>query len=86
MAVAIARWFANPGDDVWLLYWRVQFAWIGALTAWSLLIRIALRRGLLLPDPPRLLLLASDDEIAGILQAWARVAHRHPLSRSFPVL
>ena len=42
--------------------------------AWSLLVRIALRRGLLLPDAPRLLLLAGDDEMADILQAWSHVA------------
>ena len=41
---------------------------------WSLLVRIALRRGLLLPDAPRLLLLAGDDEMADILQAWSHVA------------
>lgn len=74
MVVAIARWLVNPGDEVWLVYRRVQVIWLGALTAWSLLIRIALRRGLLLPDAPRLLLLASDEETEGILRAWARLA------------
>ena len=49
------------------------------LTTWSLLTRIALRRGLLLPDAPRLLLLASDEEMAVILQAWARVPSRQRL-------
>tara|TARA_B100000674_G_scaffold499057_1_gene541345 strand:- start:7710 stop:9068 length:1359 start_codon:yes stop_codon:yes gene_type:complete len=74
MVVAIARWLVNPGEEVWLVYRRVQLVWLGALTTWSLLMRIALRRGLLLPDAPRLLLLASDEEKAGMLQAWARVA------------
>ena len=84
MAVAIARWFVNSGDEIWLLYWRVQLAWIGALTAWSLFIRIALRGGLLFPDAPRLLLLASDREVPGILQAWGRVAHRQSLEPILP--
>ena len=53
--------------------------WLGALAAWSLLMRIALRRGLLLPDAPRLMLLASDEEMAAVLQAWARVAPRQRL-------
>ena len=74
MVVAIARWLVNPGEEVWLVYRWVQVVWVGALTGWSLLLRIALRRGLLLPDAPRLLLLASDEEMAGMLQAWARVA------------
>ena len=79
MVVAIARWFVNPGEEVWLVFRRVQLVWLGALTAWSLLMRIALRRGLLLPDVPRLLLLASDDEMSGIMQAWVRVASRQRL-------
>ncbi len=74
MVVAVVRWFVNPGEEVWLVHWNVQLVWIGGLTTWSLLMRIALRRGLLLPDPPRLLLLASDHEISGILKAWSRVA------------
>jgi lipopolysaccharide/colanic/teichoic acid biosynthesis glycosyltransferase len=79
MVVAIARWLVNPGEEVWILYRRVQVVWLGLLTAWSLLIRIALRRGLLLSDPPRLFLLSSDDEMPAILKAWNRVAHRHRL-------
>ena len=60
MVVAFARWLVNPADDVWLVYRSVQLVWLSALTLWSFLIRIALRRGLLSPDAPRLLLLASD--------------------------
>ena len=82
IVVVIARWLMNPGEEVWLVHRWVQFVWLGALTAWSLLIRVALRRGLFLPDTPRLMLLASDDEIAGILQAWTRVA---PLQRLQPI-
>ena len=74
MVVAIARWLVNPGDEVWLVYRRVQVVWLTSLTGWSLFIRIALRRGLLLPDAPRLLLLASDVELPCILKAWARVS------------
>ena len=79
MVVAIARWLVNPSEEVWLVYRRVQVVWLGALAAWSLLMRIALRRGLLLPDAPRLMLLASDEEMAVMLQAWARVAPRQRL-------
>ena len=74
VVVAISRWLVNPSEELWLVFPQAQVLWLGALTIWSLLIRIALRRGLLSPDAPRLLLLASDEEIAGVLHAWARVA------------
>ena len=61
------------------MFWQVHLVWHGALVFWALLIRIALRKGLLLPDSPRLFLLASDHERVNILQAWARVAPRHNL-------
>ena len=54
MVVAIARWLVNPSEQVWLVYRSVQVFWQGGLVAWSLLLRIGLRRGLLLPDAPRL--------------------------------
>ena len=85
IVVAIARWLVNPGDEIWLVYRRVQLFWLGALTAWSLIIRIALRRGLLLPDAPRLILLARDEEIPGMLKAWARVTPRQGLEAIPPL-
>ena len=60
MVVATARWFVNPGVDVWIVTRRVQVVWLTALSVWSLFTRLALRRGLLLPVSPRLLLLASE--------------------------
>ena len=84
MVVAIVRWLFNPGDEVWLVYRSVQLVWIGLLTLWSLLMRIALRRGLLLPDSRRLLLLASDTEISSILQYWTRVSSRQRLEPITP--
>ena len=80
MVVALARWLINPGDAVWLVYRRVQLVWMVALTGWALLVRLALRRGLLLPDAPRLLLLAQPDETHTVLTAWRRVPHRQRLS------
>ena len=63
LVVAIARWLVNPGEEVWLVYRRVQLPWIGALSLWSLAVRICLRRGLLLPEAPRMLLLAHPREL-----------------------
>ena len=50
------------------------------LTGWALLVRLALRRGLLLSNAPRLLLLAQQNEINAVLTAWQRVSHRQRLS------
>ena len=80
--VSIARWLFNPGYAVWVLDARLQASLHCALLFWSLMVRIALRRGLLLPDSPRLLLLSSDDEMPKILQAWSRVSsyqHLEPI-------
>ena len=60
--VAMARWLFNPGEEVWLVYRRVQVVWLVSLSGWSLLVRLGLRRGMLLPDAPRLLLLAAGQE------------------------
>ena len=79
MVVAIARWLINPTDAVWLVHRRVQLLWIGALTLWALAVRVALRRGLLLPDAPRLLLLAKPEETEIVLRAWRRVPQRQRL-------
>ena len=80
MVVAVARWLINPDDSVWLVYRSVQLLWMLALTGWALLVRLALRRGLLLPESPRLLLLAQPNEIPSVLTAWQRVPHRQRLS------
>ena len=77
--VAISRWLVNPNETVWLVYRRVQFVWLGGLTGWVLCIRFALRRGLLLPDPPKILLIAAADEISVVLRAWNRISPRHHL-------
>ena len=70
-------------NDVWFLRDSVQFVWLSLLIVWSFLIRLALRRGFLLPIQPRLLLLASDEDTPVILQAWSR---DHPRQRLEPIL
>ena len=82
MVVAVTRWLINPADAVWLVHRRVQLIWMTALTAWALLVRLALRHGLLLSDPPRLLLLSHRKDIDSVLKSWRRVPHRQ---RLFPV-
>jgi len=78
MVVAIARWLFNPGDNVWLVHRRVQLFWMAGVTAWALMVRLALRRGLLSPES-RLLLLAKPEEVNLIMRAWKRVPGRQRL-------
>ena len=82
MVVAVVRWLINPSDSAWLVHRRVQLVWMLSLTGWALSVRLALRRGLLLSDVPRLLLLAQQNEINALLTAWQRIPHRQ---RLFPV-
>ena len=55
----LVRSLYGVGEEGWLLYPKFQLAWLGALSAWSLIVRIGLRRGLLSPELPNILLLAS---------------------------
>ena len=73
VVLAIARWVTNPPESIWLLHRRVQLLWLSGVCLWSLLVRISLRRGLVLPDPPQLLLVADSQEAQIIQQAWSRV-------------
>ena len=79
MVVAIARWLINPGEEVWLVDRRVQFLWLGLLFVWSLLVRVGLRRGVLMPDRPRVLVLAGPDDQEAMLMSWRRVPQRERL-------
>ena len=75
----------NPPPEVWIVARQVQLPWLTALFVWSFLIRLALRRGLLLSNPPRLILLANSDETSEILHDWGRVElvqRLEPLSSS----
>ena len=84
MLVAIARWVVNPAVDVWLVHRRVQIVWIAGITAWALLVRFGLRRGVFSHEPPRLLLLAQPDEVDPIMRAWKQVPGRETLRSITP--
>ena len=79
VVVAIARWVTNPAESIWLLHRRVQLLWLSGVCLWSLSVRICLRRGLVLPDLPQLLLVADSQEAQVIQQAWSRVPQRQNL-------
>ena len=79
MVVAIVRWLINPNEMVWLVHRRVQFLWIGSLSLWVLAVRVALRRGLLLPDASRILLCVQPWELDIVLADWRRLPQRQRL-------
>ena len=84
LLVAVVRWFLNPATEVWLVHRSVQVIWLSALFGWSLLVRLGLRRGLLSPERPRIVMLAEDEEWVRLLKAWKRVPQRDPLHRVSP--
>lgn len=79
VVLAVCRWILNPDEMVWLVYRRVQLVWMPLLTIWSLLVRIGLRSGLLLPAAPALLLLGSGPESEAVMQAWKSAPAWKPL-------
>lgn len=79
LVLALGRWFLNPGDVIWLVYRKVQLAWMMPLALWSLMVRISLRRGLLLPELPALLVLGPESETRLVLQAWQAVPSQQRL-------
>ncbi len=79
MVMAISRWLINPADSIWVVDRSVQLVWMFVLTGWALLVRLALRRGLLLSESPRLLLLGQQNEIQRVLTVWQRIPHRQRL-------
>ena len=82
--VAIVRWLINPGLEVWLVHRRVQFLWMTGISCWAFAVRLALRRGLLLPESPRLFLLAASDEVESVIWAWKRVPEHQRLRPTTP--
>ena len=70
--VAVVRWFLNPATEVWLVHRSVQVIWLSALFGWSLMVRLGLRRGLLSPERPRIVMLADDQEWVWLRKAWKR--------------
>ena len=78
MVVAIARWLLNPGDEVWLVYRRVQLLWIGhSRYGHGRTCRSA--PGILLPEAPKMLRSQSPRSWRRVLRAWQRVPRRQRL-------
>ncbi len=83
MLVAILRWVINPSLDVWLVYRSTQTVWLFSTAVWSLMVRIGLRRGALLPEEPKLVVVAPEEEAYEALHAW-RVTPTRIMPRWLP--
>ena len=79
VVMAVCRWALNPGQEIWLLYRRVQLVWMLPVTIWSLLVRVGLGKGLLLPEAPALLVLGPERESEIVMKAWQAIPARQPL-------
>ena len=60
------------------MYRRVQLVIMPLLTLWSLVVRIGLLSGFLLPAAPALLLLGSGPESEAVMKAWKAVPDWKP--------
>ena len=79
VVVSLARLMLNPPDSVWLVHRSTQVAWLAPLMGWSLLMRGLLRRGVLLPPEPQVVLVGPLHELEPVLEAWRRTPVRQPL-------
>ena len=74
--VALLRWLWNPPVAIWVVHRSSQLQWLLPVACWSLLVRVGLRRGALLPEEPQLLLVAPEPEATLALQAWQLTPRR----------
>ena len=70
MLVAVLRWIINPSLEIWLVFRSSQISWLIPTAIWSLIIRVALRRGALQAEDPKIILIASPLEAKEALNAW----------------
>ena len=79
MVLALARLLFNPADTVWLVHRSTQATWLPLLMLWSVLMRVLLRRGLLVPPAPQLVLVGSPADLKISLAALSRTPLHQPL-------
>ena len=79
IVVALARLFFNPADTVWLVHRSTQAIWLSLLMLWSVMWRVLLRRGVLIPPLPRMFLVGSPSDMQTVLAAWKRTTSRQSL-------
>ena len=79
IVVALARLLFNPVDTLWLVHRSTQAIWLPLLMLWSLVWRVLLRRGVLIPPLPPMFLVGSPAEMQIVLAAWKRTPPRQSL-------
>ena len=77
--VALVRQLFNPADTVWLVHRSTQAVWLPLLMLWSVMWRVLLRRGVLIPQPPQMILVGSPADMQIVLAAWKRTPPRQSL-------
>ena len=77
--LALVRLLFNPEDSVWLVHRSTQAIWLPPLVLWSVLLRVLLRRGLLVPASPQLVLVGSPAEVQVVKAAWMRTTRHQRL-------
>ena len=79
IVVALARLVFNPADTYWLLHRSTQAICLSLLMFWSVMWRVLLRRGVLIPPLPRMFLVGSPTDMQIELAAWKRTPPRQSL-------
>ena len=79
IVVALARLSFNPADTLWLVHRSTQAIWLSLLMLWSVMWRVLLRRGVLIPPLPRMFLVGSPTDMQIVLAAWKRTPTRQSL-------
>ena len=79
IVLAFVRQLVNPVDAVWLVHRSTQALWLPLLMLWSVIWRILLRRGVLIPPAPQMFLVGSPPDLQPVLAAWKRTPPRQSL-------
>ena len=79
IVVAFVRQLLNPIDAVWFVHRSTQGLWLILLMVWSVIWRILLRRGVLIPPAPQMFLVGSPPDAQTVLAAWKRTSPRQSL-------
>ena len=72
IVLALARVLFNPAVSIWLVHRSSQAIWLPLLMLWSVMWRVLLRRGVLIPPSAQMFLVGSPIDMQIVLAAWKR--------------
>ena len=78
MTVAVVKWFVNPSELIWLFHRKTQFVWMLSLGLWSFWVRVAIHKGLFLPQVLETFIVAEPDEFEDIIESWLEAEQTVP--------